>query len=120
MNNLGVSDIAINPSNPDEIFIITGDRDGGDTYSYGLMKSNDGGNTFNTTGLSFNITNYYRGNRVLIDPINTNVIIVSTSNGIYRSDDSGVNFTNTFSSVNMTDIEFHTTNSNIVYESIKG
>ena len=32
--------------NPDEIFIITGDRDGGDTYSYGLMKSNDGGNTF--------------------------------------------------------------------------
>ena len=115
LNNLGVSDIIINPSNPDEIFIITGDRDGGDTYSYGLMKSNDGGNTFNTTGLSFNITNYYRGNRVLIDPVNTNVIIVSTSNGIYRSNDGGINFTNTFSSVNMTDIEFHTTNSNIVY-----
>ena len=120
LNNLGVSDIAINPSNPDEIFIITGDRDGGDTYSYGLMKSVDGGNTFNTTGLSFNITNYYRGNRVLIDPINTNVIIVSTSNGIYRSVDGGINFTNTFSSTNMTDIEFHTTNSNIVYGASKG
>ena len=120
LNNLGVSDIAINPSNPDEIFIITGDRDGGDTYSYGLMKSIDGGNTFNTTGLSFNITNYYRGNRVLIDPINTNVIIVSTSNGIYRSNDGGINFTNTFSSANMTDIEFHSTNSNIVYGASKG
>ena len=42
LTNLGVSDIAINPSNPDQIYIITGDRDGGDTYSYGLMKSLDG------------------------------------------------------------------------------
>ena len=36
------------------------------------------------------------GKSVLIDPINTNVIIVSTSNGIYRSNDGGINFTNTF------------------------
>ena len=60
LTNLGVSDIAIDPVNPDIIYIITGDRDAGDTYSYGLLKSNDGGNTFNLTGLSFNITNYYR------------------------------------------------------------
>ena len=65
--NLGVSDIAINPNNADEIYIITGDRDGGDTYSYGLMKSLDGGNTFITTGLSFNILSGYRGNRVIIE-----------------------------------------------------
>ena len=120
LSNLGVSDIALNPNNPNEIFIITGDRDAGDTYSYGLMKSIDGGNTFNTTGLSFNITSYYKGNRVLIDPTNTNVIIVSTSNGIYRSADGGVTFANTFSSANMTDIEFHTTNTNIVYGASKG
>ena len=48
------------------------------------MKSLDGGNTFITTGLSFNILSGYRGNRVIIDPSNTNTIIVSTSNGIYR------------------------------------
>ena len=91
----------------DEIYIITGDRDGGDTYSYGLMKSTDGGSTFGLTGLSFNITNYYKGNRVLIDPSNTNTIIVATSNGIYRSIDFGVSFVLTYSGVNMTDIEFH-------------
>jgi len=118
--NLGVSDIAINPTNPNEIFIITGDRDAGDTYSYGLMKSSDGGLTFNTTSLSFNVTNYYRGNRVLIDPNNTNVLIVATSNGIYRSSDGGNTFVNTFSSANLTDIEFHTTNSNIIYGASKG
>ena len=49
LTNLGVSDIAINPSNPDHIYIVTGDRDAGDTYSYGLMKSIDGGMTFNLT-----------------------------------------------------------------------
>ena len=118
--NLGVSDIAVNPNNPDEIYIITGDRDGGDTYSYGLMKSLDGGNTFITTGLSFSILSGYRGNRVLIDPSNTNIIIVSTSNGIYRSTDAGVTFVQTFSGVNITDIEFHPTNFNIIYGASNG
>jgi PKD repeat protein len=120
LTNLGVSDIAINPSNPDEIYIITGDRDGGDTYSYGLMKSLDGGLTFSATGLSFNVTSYYKGNRVLIDPSNTTTIIVATSNGIYRSMDAGVSFVHTYPGINMTDIEFHTTNSNIVYGASKG
>ena len=120
LTNLGVSDIAVNPSNPDEIFIITGDRDAGDTYGYGLMKSSDGGLTFNTTGLSFNITSYYRGNRVLIDPNNNNIIIVATSNGIYRSTDGGNTFVHTYPSINMTDIEFHVNNSNIIYGASKG
>ena len=120
LTNLGVSDIAINPNNTNEIYIITGDRDAGDTYSYGLMKSTDGGNTFNTTGLSFNITNYYRGNRVLLDPLNPNIVIVATSNGIYRSTDSGVSFNLTYSSANITDIEFHPINSDIIYGASKG
>jgi len=120
LTNLGVSDIAISPSNPDDIYIITGDRDAGDTYSYGLMKSIDGGSTFNLTGLSFNVTDYYKGNRVLIDSSNTNTIIVATSNGIYRSVDAGVSFVLTYSGVNMTDIEFHPTNTNIIYGASKG
>ena len=120
LTNLGVSDIAIHPQNPDTIYIITGDRDAGDTYSYGLMKSYDGGLTFQLTGLSFNITSYYRGNRVLIDPNNPNILIVATSNGIYRSTDGGDNFVNTFSSANITSMEFHPTNSNIIYGGSKG
>ena len=120
LTNLGVSDIAIHPNNPDTLFIITGDRDGGDTYSYGLMKSFDGGATFVTTGLSFNITQYYKGNRVLIDPNNPDNIIVATSNGIYRSTDAGITFVHTFSSINITSMEFHPTNSNILYGGSKG
>jgi len=119
LTNLGVSDIAIHPLNPDTIYIITGDRDGGDTYSYGFLKSYDGGTTWQTTGLSFNITQYYKGNRVLIDPNNPNILIVSTSNGIYRSIDGGNTFANTFS-VSITSMEFHPTNSNIIYGGSNG
>ena len=35
------------------MFIATGDRDAGDTYSYGVMKSIDGGLSWDSTGLSF-------------------------------------------------------------------
>jgi len=117
--NLGVSDIAIHPTNPDTIYIITGDRDGGDTYAYGLLKSYDGGISWQMTGLSFNVTQYYKGNRVLIDPNNPNVLIVATSNGIYRSVDGGNTFVNTFS-VSITSMEFHPTNSNVIYGGSKG
>ena len=120
LNNLGVSDIAIHPQNPDTLFIITGDRDGGDTYSYGVMKSYNGGNSWSTTGLSFNITSSYRGNRIMFDPIDPNIIIVATSNGIFRSSDGGNIFTNTFSSANLVSLEFHPTNSNIIYAGSKG
>jgi len=117
--NLGVSDIAIHPTNPDTIYIITGDRDGGDTYAYGLLKSYDGGTSWQMTGLSFNVTQYYKGNRILIDPNNPNVLIVATSNGIYRSVDGGNTFVNTFS-ISITSMEFHPTNSDVIYGGSKG
>ena len=85
------------------------------------MKSYDGGNSWQSTGLSFDISStYYKGNRILMDPINPNVIIVSTSNGVYRSIDGGDNFTHTFTGINIVSMEFHTTNSNIIYAGSKG
>ena len=95
--NLGVSDIAIDPSNSDIMFIATGDRDAGDTYSYGVMKSQDGGLSWDSTGLSFSFIQSYRGNRILINPSNTDQIIVSTRRAsgtgeVYRSIDGGDNF----------------------------
>jgi len=120
LTNLGVSDIAIHPTNTDTIFIVTGDRDGGDTYSYGVMKSIDGGNSWLTTGLSFNITSSYKGNRILIDPNNPNTIIVATSNGIYRSNDGGDNFVHTFQNKNLTSMEFNVIDPNIIYAGSKG
>ena len=79
------------------MFIATGDRDAGDTYSYGVMKSQDGGLSWDSTGLSFSFIQSYRGNRILINPSNTDQIIVSTRRAsgtgeVYRSIDGGDNF----------------------------
>jgi hypothetical protein len=47
---LGVSGIAVVPSTPNTIYIATGDGDATDNWSIGVLKSIDGGNTWNTTG----------------------------------------------------------------------
>ncbi|MGB1184306.1 MAG: WD40/YVTN/BNR-like repeat-containing protein, partial [Schleiferiaceae bacterium] len=59
LTNLGVSDLAIDPSNPDVMYLATGDRDAADTYSFGLLKSTDGGVTWSSTGLSYSVNQNY-------------------------------------------------------------
>ena len=117
--NLGVSDIAIDPTNKNIMYIITGDRDSDDTYAYGLMKSTDGGSTWNTTGLSFNVNSAYRGNRILIHPNNTNILLVSTRKSGYgetfRSTDGGENWDMVLQGPNLISMEFNTSNPNIIY-----
>lgn len=44
--NMGVSDIAIDPTNPNVMYLATGDCDGFDTWSYGVLKTIDGGLTW--------------------------------------------------------------------------
>ncbi len=86
---IGISDIAIHPQHPDTIFIATGDRDAGEVYSIGVMKSTDGGITWNTTGLSFNLTAKNIVNRLLIRPDQPDTLIAATRNGIYLLSEGG-------------------------------
>ena len=86
---IGVSGIAIHPTNSDIIYIATGDDDAGDSYAVGVMKSTDGGTTWNTTGtLSANSMN-----EIYIDPNNPETVTVATSLGIYKTTDGGTNWT---------------------------
>ncbi|MGB0177183.1 MAG: WD40/YVTN/BNR-like repeat-containing protein, partial [Owenweeksia sp.] len=58
--NLGVTDIDIDPLNTNVMYLATGDRDGSDTYSYGVLKSTDGGVSWDATGLSYSVTQQIR------------------------------------------------------------
>jgi len=89
---LGVSAIAIHPSNPDLIYIATGDGDAGDTYSVGVLYSLDGGYSWNSTGLNWQITQTRRISKILIHPYDPTIILATTNNGIYKSIDSGINW----------------------------
>lgn len=89
---IGVSGIAIDPTNSNVIYIATGDKDASDTYSVGVLKSTDGGLTWNTTGLSFTGTSNFAGD-IIIHPTNNQIILCATSAGLYRTINGGTNWT---------------------------
>jgi PKD repeat protein len=115
LSTIGVSDVAIDPTNTQTMYLATGDSDGGDTYSIGLLKSTDGGNTWNTTGLTW-ATNLGRTiGRVLVNPSNPQIILVFSSAGIYRSTNGGSTFTTATGSFTTSDGEFKPGDPNTVY-----
>lgn len=89
---LGCSDLAINPLNTNIMYLATGDVDAGDTYSTGVLKSIDGGLTWNTTGLNYLVSNSRRIGRLLINPLNPNTLFAATSQGLYRTNNGGNNW----------------------------
>lgn len=91
--NLGVSAIGIDPLHPDTMYIGTGDRDAGDTYAIGVLKSTDAGASWKPTGLTFNITQNYRITGMVIHPTQTQTLVLSTRSGIYRSTDGAATWT---------------------------
>ena len=91
--NLSVADIKINPLNPNTMYICSGDRDGQDFFGIGVLKSYDGGNTWNNTGISWTSSEYHIANNMLINPLDTNALTLATTYGILKSFDGGATWT---------------------------
>jgi hypothetical protein len=88
---IGVSGIAVDHTNSNVIYISTGDKDAGDSYSIGVLKSTDGGLTWNTTGLTFGSG---RSGDIIMHPTNNQILWCATNNGIYKTSNAGVDWTN--------------------------
>ncbi|MFL5762761.1 MAG: VPS10 domain-containing protein [Bacteroidia bacterium] len=112
---LGVSAIAIDPSNPNVMYIGTGDVDASDSYGVGVLKSVDGGATWNITGLNWLVPQAKNVNRLLINPNNANMIFAGTSNGVFRSTDAGMTWTRMLTAGPIKDMEFKPGDPTIVY-----
>ena len=109
---IGVSGIAIHPTNSNIIYIATGDDDSSDSYAIGVMKSIDGGTTWNSTGtMNFNPRSM---NDIYIDPNNTEQIIVATDVGVFKSTNGGTSWNRTLSD-NIKDLKMKPGNSSIYY-----
>lgn len=117
--SMGVSSIVIHPTQPDTMFIGTGDGDGADTYSVGVLVSYDGGNTFQTTGLNFSYNGAITIRKLLMNPMNPDIILAATNTGIYKTTDAGVTWTQTMST-GIYDIEFKPNDPQIVYAASGG
>ncbi|CAM3981207.1 MULTISPECIES: VPS10 domain-containing protein [Flavobacterium] len=110
---IGVSGIVVDHTNSNVVYIATGDKDAGDTYSIGVLKSTNGGATWNTTGLSFTNTSTRAGD-IYMHPTNSNILWVATSVGVYKTTNGGTSWSNVLSG-NIKDIKVKPGDPNTVY-----
>ncbi len=110
----GVSDIAVNPQNRNTIYIATGDGDAGDAYSSGVIVSHNAGLSWSTTGLSWLPSSYISTHSILINPLDTTSMMLASTNGLYKSNNSGVSWTNVMSN-NFKQIIYNPSDTAIVY-----
>lgn len=86
---IGVSDILVHPGNSKIMYIALGDGDGKQTVSSGIMKSLDGGETWQPTSLSPDVSDNWRIKKLLFHPSNPEVIFATTNCGIYKTTNGG-------------------------------
>jgi hypothetical protein len=110
---LRISDICIDPSNPNTMYISVCDfeyidvdlridgRKRNTHYGLGVYKTTDGGVTWNPTGLTFQLTNGEASliRRVLVNSGNSNQLIAAGVNGLYTSANGGTTWTRNLDSL---------------------
>ncbi len=120
-----IGDIAIHPTNPDIVYVGTGEPNNRQTSSFGdgIYKSTDGGKTFTNIGLKETQTI----GRIVIDPSNPEVVYVASpghlfgpnpERGIYKTTDGGKTWNKIKyidENTGFTDIAIDPSNSNVLY-----
>ncbi|MCO5947050.1 cadherin-like beta sandwich domain-containing protein, partial [Mucilaginibacter flavidus] len=113
---IGCSDLVIDPTNTNYMYLATGDLEG-DRSSIGVLKSTDGGTTWNATALAFLPSGRVTISKLLMDPANPLIQLVSTSTGVYRTTDGWATVTQTEIGDAFKDMKFKPGDPNTVYVS---
>jgi photosystem II stability/assembly factor-like uncharacterized protein len=120
--------IGVAPSNPNVVYVGTGECDMRDSISFGngMYKSADGGNTWKHIGLDAT----RQIGRVLVDPRNPDIVFVaalghaygpSPDRGVYRSRDGGATWQKVLfkgDGVGAIDLAFDPANSQTIYATL--
>lgn len=116
--SMAFSHIAVNPKDPDILYAATGDFDisgmtSGNTV--GVIKSSDGGNTWEITKLLNEPTFSSSALRkIIIHPQNTDELLVAGRKGIWKSSDAGETWKRVCDSI-ITDLEINPKNPSIIF-----
>ena len=99
------------------IYALTGDGFDNNVYFHdgvGVLKSIDGGNSWQRTGLSTTIQQMKGGYKIRMHPSNSNIVFAATNTGLWRTLNAGSNWTN-IAPGEITDFEFKPGNNDILY-----
>ena len=106
LQSIGCADLVIDPTDTNKLYLATGDGDAGDSYTIGVYKSINGGATWVASGLTFSVNSNKHIYKLLINSNQPNILLAATSNGIYRTTNSGANWKITLNSAGIKDMKF--------------
>ena len=89
---LGASDAWIDPNNLDHVWLATGDSNGGDTYSIGILETWDGGTTWTPLPLGLTAENQQRLHVLRAHPSDDDHFWVGGDLGLFTTEDGGGSF----------------------------
>lgn len=124
---LGVSTIAIDAVDPDVMYIGTGevyryqDSIGGEvirttrgSYGIGILKTIDGGETW-TKSLDWTYAQSRGIWMIAIHPLNSQILYAATTEGVYKSADTGNTWIPSLERIMATDVRIHPTQPNVIF-----
>ena len=115
-----VSGVVVNPLDTSIVYILTGDGDGSGPTPWGgagigILKSSNGGLTWDTTSLTFSINDIKQGYKLLMHPDDPDIMFAATNDGLYMTTDGWTSPPTQVLDETCFDIEFHPTNPDIMY-----
>jgi hypothetical protein len=128
--SLAISSILIDSVNPSIMYIGTGENYG-NQYSYngldirvtrgmygiGILKSTNGGVNWSLS-LDWSYSSQRGVWKVIFNPKNRNVLYAATSEGVWKSNNAGGNWTQVLNFLMAVDIEINPVDTNVLYASI--
>ncbi|MCO6479638.1 MAG: hypothetical protein J5I94_23585 [Phaeodactylibacter sp.] len=129
---IGVSSIAIDPSNPDVMYVGTGevynyevaapgvyDRLTRGSYGSGLLKTTDGGQTWERS-IDWSYEEMKGIWDVVVNEQNPNTVFAATTEGVFRSHNAGADWELAHDFPMGVDVEIHPVDTNIIFLSHGG
>lgn len=111
---IGVADLAINPSNTSIMYLATGDAES-DRRSIGVLRSTNGGSSWQATGLAWTAIDDYSIRKLLMHPTIPTTLLAATNKGVFRTTNGGTTWTVSNEIQNFKDMEFKPGDPNTVY-----
>ena len=114
MPSIGISGITIDPDNPSRIWLLTGDGDGSDSFSIGILYSSNGGVTWEKTGFNFGYSDLKFGYKLIANPEDINTQFAVMQDGVFKTNDGWVTSVNVHAQLSF-DLAYKPGDTSIVY-----
>ena len=88
---LEVGAVAVLPWNPDVVLLGSGEGNGAGVWGLGMLRSEDAGETWEQTSLSYEVNHGHGFNAIEVNPT-TGTILAAARDGLWRSLDEGQNW----------------------------